>query len=126
MGQRSNYAATKNVQTMSNREECALSMEQRENYAVAKVAQSMLNREECARGMVQRLRSNDATVMDALTKYNEEVFVLGMGPIAILLTILLHLLHHIDQLTMKRLQLFPIILLSQLLPTKRVVEILLA
>jgi len=56
MGQRSNYAAVKDVQIESSKEEFALGMEQRwnANYAAWKDAQSKLRKEECALGMGQR------------------------------------------------------------------------
>ena len=118
MEQRSNDAVAMDVQIRLRKEECASSMEQRSstNDAAVMDARIMLRKEERARGMEQR--SNYAARKDAQTKYNEEGCAVDMGHFAILLTNPLHLLHHIDQLTMKRLQLFPIFLLPQLLPTK--------
>ena len=132
-------------------EEFAWGMEQEPNHAALKVVRIMLKMEEYALGMERRSRSNGAAAMGALTKPNKEGFAIGteqsandaasmdaqtiqnemefaedMGHFTILLTNPLHLLHHLDQHTMKRLQLFQIILLSQLLPTKIVAKILLA
>ena len=50
MGQRSKYAAVKDVQTMPTREECASGMGER-GYAAKKDAQIRLREEECVRGM---------------------------------------------------------------------------
>ncbi len=70
--------------------------------------------------------ANYAAVKDVQSKPSEEEYADGMGHIAILTTNLLHLLCHVDQHWMTRLQLFPLIVLLQLLPTKSkvVVEVL--
>ncbi len=84
--------------------------------AAMKDAPTMLRTEECASGMEQR--SNYAASMVAPIKSNEEEYAKGMGPIAILTTNLLRLLHRTDQHLMTQLQLFPIIMIPQLLPIK--------
>ncbi len=53
MGQRSNYAAVKDVPIKPRTEECALSMVQKCNYAALRGAQRGLSIEECAGGMGQ-------------------------------------------------------------------------
>ena len=68
--------------------------------------------------------AHDAASMAAIINPNEMVFAEDMGPIKILLTNLLHLIHHIDQHMPIRPQLFPIIILPQILPTKSMVEFL--
>ena len=50
MGQRSNYAAVKDVLLKPDREECVLDMGLRSNYAAAKDAQIMLKKEEFVLG----------------------------------------------------------------------------
>ena len=98
-------------------------MEERSNDAAVKVAQIKLKMEECAEGMGQR--SNYAASKDARTKPCEEECAVDTGPSTTLLMNLLHLIYHIDQHMMTRLQLFPIIILPQLLTVKSVIEILL-
>ena len=101
-------------------------MEQCANYAAAKDAQTTSSREEYARSMGQRSRSDDAVSMDALIEPCEKEYAQGMGHITILTTNLLHLLLHVNQHSMKRQQLLPIIILKRLLQAKiKVVEILL-
>ena len=51
MGQRSNYAAGKDVLIEPKKEECVKGMEHRSNYAAAKDAQIMLKKEVCASSM---------------------------------------------------------------------------
>jgi len=55
MGQRSNYAAVKDVQIKLRKEECASSMEQRSNDAAVKwrsVHEAWGTGQKCARGMI--------------------------------------------------------------------------
>ena len=65
MGQRSNYAAKKDVQINLSEEECAEGMEV-QSYATVKDALAKLSGEECASGMGQM--SNGATVKGAQTR----------------------------------------------------------
>lgn len=74
-----NFVTTKDAQTMTSREECALSMgrsEKSANYAGVMVAQIELSKEECVLGMEQR--KNYAALVDAQTKPRREEFVLSM------------------------------------------------
>jgi hypothetical protein len=57
--------------------------------------------------MEQSRRLNHAAVKDALIKSDEEDCAGDMEHIAILMNNPLHLIYHIDQHLMKRLQLFP-------------------
>ena len=99
-------------------------MGQMSNYAAATDAQIRQREEECALGMEQS--RNDAASKDAQLEPRREVFALNMEHIAILSTNPLHFLYHEDQHMMTRQQLFPIIPLPRLLPSKSRVEILLA
>eukprot|EP00986_Skeletonema_menzelii_P010681 scaffold5301_cov51-Skeletonema_menzelii.AAC.2 len=81
MEQSANYAAAKDVQIMSSKEECALGMEQMSNDAAAKGAQIELKKEECALGMEQR--SNDAVAKDVQILLRKEECALGMGHTAL-------------------------------------------
>jgi hypothetical protein len=64
-GQRSNYAAVKDVQVKFIVEECARSMLQRSSNAAGRDAQTMLKREEYAPDM-EHLRSNSLLCMPFL------------------------------------------------------------
>mmetsp|Transcript_23859 Transcript_23859/g.47335 ORF Transcript_23859/g.47335 Transcript_23859/m.47335 type:complete len:103 (-) Transcript_23859:7-315(-) len=102
MGQRSNDAAVKDVQTMSRMEESALDMERKSK------------------------RSNDAAMMDALIESYGEECAGGTGHIAILMKNLQHLTYPVNQYLMKRLQLFPTRAPPQLRVFKMKVAFLLA
>ena len=79
MGQRSNYAALKDVRTLLRKEECALGMGQREQRRNANMmdAQTKPSKEECARGTGQK--EIDAAAKDAQIKSSKEECALGMG-----------------------------------------------
>ena len=53
-------------------EGCALDMGQRSNDAVAKDVQTLLRKEEYAAGMEQKSRSNYAVAMDVQTLFRKE------------------------------------------------------
>ena len=87
------------AQTRSKIEECASSTGQRSNYAATKDGQTLSSKEECGLDTVRIGRRRIAASMDALTNPNEAGCASGMEPITIPLTNPLHLLHHKDQYT---------------------------
>jgi len=76
------------------------------NNAAMKDARTNPSREGCVSDMEQR--SNEVAAMDALILPNVEECASGTGHFVILKTTLLHLIYHVDQHLMIRLQLFPI------------------
>ena len=80
MGQRSNYATSKDALIKHGMEKYALDMGQKANlHAAAKDAQIKLSLEDCASGMGQR--SNHAAAKDAKIKFKKEECAKGMGQI---------------------------------------------
>ena len=77
MGQRSNYAAVKDVKLKLTKEEFALSMGQRKSVST-RDAQIMLRREEYVGGMEQHGQRNDVAVKDAPNKLRKEEYAGSM------------------------------------------------
>ena len=91
-------------------EECALSMGQRSNYAAVKDVQIKFSKVECAESMGQV--SNDATAKDAQIMPSVEECVEGTGRIAMHTMHLLHLDQNTRRLP--QLKPYPIIVLLEL------------
>ena len=115
MEQRSNHAASKDVQIKPRREECALGMGQRRNSNCAAIQDALikLKKEECALSM--GLSTNDAAVKDALIKLGKEEYVGGTGQTAIQTKNLLLLHRALDPNSKRLLLLILICVLQQVL-----------
>ena len=82
MGQRSNDAVARDVQTKSSKEECALSMGQRKSDASSKDVSMESSKEECALGTGQISNTNYAAAKGAQIMPSVEEYVGGTGHIA--------------------------------------------